>query len=58
MVEAFVPQIVLREILSGAAPLDAALLETCKARLKLPVLRQGYGMTELSPVVTIGANCG
>jgi acyl-CoA synthetase (AMP-forming)/AMP-acid ligase II len=57
MVEAFVPQMVLREIISGAAPLDANLLEACKSRItSLNVLRQGYGMTELSPVVLLGSS--
>jgi 4-coumarate--CoA ligase len=36
-------------VLSGAAPLGAALGEAAAARIGCPV-RQGYGMTELSPV--------
>jgi acyl-CoA synthetase (AMP-forming)/AMP-acid ligase II len=39
----------LEYIVSAAAPLDAALAEACSARLKLPPVRQAYGMTELSP---------
>jgi acyl-CoA synthetase (AMP-forming)/AMP-acid ligase II len=42
----------LKEVLSGAAPLSASLTDAAQQRLKCPVL-QGYGMTELSPVVTI-----
>ncbi|MFF9841182.1 4-coumarate--CoA ligase family protein [Streptomyces sp. NPDC013740] len=40
----------LRTIISSAAPLDAALADACSARLGLPPVRQGYGMTEMSPV--------
>ncbi len=39
----------LRMIFSGAAPLGAELASACSARLKLRV-RQGYGLTETSPV--------
>ncbi|HKY30870.1 MAG TPA: 4-coumarate--CoA ligase family protein [Pyrinomonadaceae bacterium] len=39
----------LRTIFSGAAPLDESLTRACMARLKCE-LRQGYGMTETSPV--------
>jgi acyl-CoA synthetase (AMP-forming)/AMP-acid ligase II len=39
----------LRSVLSGAAPLDAALSRAAAARIGVPVV-QGYGMTELSPV--------
>ncbi|WP_145910832.1 AMP-binding protein [Kitasatospora viridis] len=39
----------LRYVLSAAAPLDADLAATAAARLKLPHVQQGYGMTELSP---------
>ncbi|MEU6987146.1 4-coumarate--CoA ligase family protein [Streptomyces sp. NPDC046324] len=39
----------LEYIVSAAAPLDASLAEACSARLKLPPVRQAYGMTELSP---------
>lgn len=35
--------------MSGAAPLDAATQETLSAQLGIPI-RQGWGMTELSPV--------
>ncbi|MDH6114718.1 acyl-CoA synthetase (AMP-forming)/AMP-acid ligase II [Kitasatospora sp. MAP12-15] len=40
----------VRYVLSAAAPLDAALAAACAARLGLDTVRQGYGMTELSPV--------
>ncbi|MGC0316381.1 AMP-binding protein [Kitasatospora acidiphila] len=39
----------LRYVLSAAAPLDAELAAVAAARLKLPAIQQGYGMTELSP---------
>lgn len=39
----------VRHILSAAAPLDAKLAAACSARLGLPPVVQGYGMTELSP---------
>ena len=39
----------LRFIGSGAAPLGKALASACEARLKVRV-RQGYGLTETSPV--------
>ncbi|WP_217179723.1 4-coumarate--CoA ligase family protein [Streptomyces sp. AC495_CC817] len=39
----------VRHILSAAAPLDATLAAACSARLSLPPVVQGYGMTELSP---------
>ncbi|MDH6137210.1 acyl-CoA synthetase (AMP-forming)/AMP-acid ligase II [Kitasatospora sp. MAA4] len=40
----------VRYVLSAAAPLDASLAAACAARLGLDSVRQGYGMTELSPV--------
>lgn len=39
----------LRTIMSGAAPLSAELADACAARLGC-VVRQGYGLTETSPV--------
>jgi acyl-CoA synthetase (AMP-forming)/AMP-acid ligase II len=36
-------------VISGAAPLDAELSGRAEARIGVPI-RQGYGMTELSPV--------
>lgn len=39
----------LRSIFSGAAPLDQNLTRTCMERLGCSI-RQGYGMTETSPV--------
>ncbi len=42
----------LKVILSGAAPLGAELSQECATRLNLMV-KQGYGMTELSPVTHV-----
>jgi acyl-CoA synthetase (AMP-forming)/AMP-acid ligase II len=39
----------LRLVISGAAPLDGELSGRAEARIGAPI-RQGYGMTELSPV--------
>jgi acyl-CoA synthetase (AMP-forming)/AMP-acid ligase II len=39
----------LKLVISGAAPLDAELSGRAEARIGVPI-RQGYGMTELSPV--------
>jgi acyl-CoA synthetase (AMP-forming)/AMP-acid ligase II len=39
----------LKLVISGAAPLDAELSGRAEARIRAPI-RQGYGMTELSPV--------
>ena len=39
----------LRAVFSGAAPLDANLTQACMQRLNVRI-RQGYGMTETSPV--------
>ncbi|XP_006821914.1 uncharacterized protein LOC100377139 [Saccoglossus kowalevskii] len=46
----------LKEILSGAAPLGAKIVHAVKDRLDNNDLkcRQGFGLTELSPVVNIG----
>ncbi|MFJ1703918.1 AMP-binding protein [Kitasatospora sp. NPDC088346] len=43
----------LRFVLCSAAPLDADLAAACARRLGLPNIRQGYGMTELSPVTNV-----
>ncbi|KAL0085515.1 hypothetical protein J3Q64DRAFT_1101923 [Phycomyces blakesleeanus] len=40
----------LRLIISGAAPLSAELSQAATARLKTTVVKQGYGLTETSPV--------
>lgn len=45
----------LREVVCGAAPLDAAVADELAARLGCEV-SQGYGMTETSPVVANGAS--
>ncbi|RAJ67046.1 acyl-CoA synthetase (AMP-forming)/AMP-acid ligase II [Streptomyces sp. Amel2xB2] len=39
----------LEFVLSAAAPLDAELAAACGERLNVPVVKQAYGMTELSP---------
>jgi acyl-CoA synthetase (AMP-forming)/AMP-acid ligase II len=39
----------IKLVISGAAPLDAELADRAEARIGAPI-RQGYGMTELSPV--------
>ena len=39
----------LKELFSGAAPLGGELAEAAKRRLGVQYVRQGYGMTELSP---------
>jgi acyl-CoA synthetase (AMP-forming)/AMP-acid ligase II len=39
----------LKTVISGAAPLDADLARRAESRIGAPI-RQGYGMTELSPV--------
>ncbi|NLU74240.1 4-coumarate--CoA ligase family protein [Streptomyces sp. HNM0575] len=39
----------LEFVLSAAAPLDAELATACGRRLNVPVVKQAYGMTELSP---------
>ena len=40
----------LNMITSGAAPLSGELATEVKERLNIEVVRQGYGLTELSPV--------
>ena len=45
----------LRVVISGAAPLDAATADRASERLGAPV-RQGYGMTEASPVTHFAAD--
>ncbi len=39
----------LKLVISGAAPLDAELAQRAESRIGAPI-RQGYGLTELSPV--------
>jgi len=45
----------LKVILSGAAPLSAELSKACKERLGV-IVKQGYGMTEMSPVTHIDSD--
>ena len=45
----------LRVVISGAAPLDAETANRASERLGAPV-RQGYGMTEASPVTHFSAD--
>lgn len=42
----------IREIMSGAAPLGGDLVESARSRLKCDI-RQGYGLTETSPVTHV-----
>jgi acyl-CoA synthetase (AMP-forming)/AMP-acid ligase II len=44
----------LRVILSGGAPLSANVAEACRARIGCHV-KQGYGLTETSPVTHLGS---
>ena len=48
-VESVLPLPKLRELFSGAAPLGGDLASAAKARLGVQCVRQGYGMTEMSP---------
>jgi fatty-acyl-CoA synthase len=43
----------LRAIVNGGAAIPKALIETYEKKIGVPVL-QGYGMTETSPVVSVG----
>ena len=43
----------IRQIMSGAAPLGGDLVELARTRLKCDVIRQGYGLTETSPVTHV-----
>ena len=40
----------LKSVISGAAPLGGDLVELAKERTGIDVIRQGYGLTETSPV--------
>ena len=40
----------LKSIMSGAAPLGAEVLQEARARTGIETIRQGYGLTETSPV--------
>jgi len=53
-VEKHLPFPALRELFSGAAPLGDELASAAKARLGITCVRQGYGMTEMSPASHIG----
>ena len=48
-VDQILPLPALQELLCGAAPLGSELSDLVKARLKIEYVRQGYGMTEMSP---------
>jgi acyl-CoA synthetase (AMP-forming)/AMP-acid ligase II len=50
-------ELALQVVISGAAPLDAETANRASERLGAPV-RQGYGMTEASPVTHIAADEG
>lgn len=49
-VDAVLPLPALKELFSGAAPLGPELCIAAKTRLDIAEVRQGYGMTEMSPV--------
>ena len=38
----------IRQITTGAAPLGGDLVDAARARLKCEVIRQGYGLTEMT----------
>jgi acyl-CoA synthetase (AMP-forming)/AMP-acid ligase II len=40
----------LKDVMSGAAPLGGNVVKDVKTRLNVEVIRQGYGLTETSPV--------
>ena len=40
----------IKGMFSGAAPLGGEIVTAVKQRLNIAVVRQGYGMTELSPL--------
>jgi len=50
-------ELALKVVISGAAPLDAETADRASERLGAPI-RQGYGMTEASPVTHIAADEG
>ena len=43
----------IKGIFSGAAPLSGEIVTAVKPRLNIGVVRQGYGMTELSPLTLL-----
>lgn len=47
--ESVLPLPKLKELFSGAAPLSSELAAAAMKRLDVPLVRQGYGMTEMSP---------
>lgn len=53
-VDQVLPLPALRELFSGAAPLGDDLAKAAKERLNVQIIRQGYGMTEMSPASHIG----
>merc|ERR1719181_1037150 len=52
--EAVLPLPDLKELFCGAAPLGEEPAELVKRKLNLDLVRQGYGMTEMSPVSHVG----
>lgn len=53
VVEKFLPFPDLIDVFSAAAPLGEELAVSCQKRLGIKCVRQGFGMTELSPVGTV-----
>lgn len=54
LVDQYLPLPALRELFCGAAPLDDDTAAAAKTKLDLQFVRQGYGMTEMSPASHIG----
>ncbi|XP_072045292.1 uncharacterized protein [Amphiura filiformis] len=48
----------LKDVICGPAPLSGQLAEELQKRLKVPVIRQGYGMTESGALDTMGPYTG
>ncbi|XP_041484296.1 4-coumarate--CoA ligase-like [Lytechinus variegatus] len=47
----------VRQITSGAAPLGGEMVASVETRLGIKIIRQGFGMTETGPVLTITPTC-
>ena len=43
----------IKQIMSGAAPLGGDIVHSAKERLQCDIIRQGYGLTETSPVTHV-----
>nr|XP_054771815.1 uncharacterized protein LOC129279779 [Lytechinus pictus] len=47
----------VRQITSGAAPLGGEMVASVETRLGIKIIRQGFGLTETGPVLTITPTC-